>query len=219
MIFQMRDLASLLHEVGHVVANTFARSHPDILNRNNSSISKQISEILAELFSQSFCFGGNGDLHASCMEKILETYLPDPENRLTESTNLVYFTRLTAVGWLADRKWDSAHQRSQISKAFFSLVWDLVREDIPQDEEEGVSKTLKEIADAISILAKSYDTNAVFKAYVDAIQAITQPEYLKEIPGGPLILKFRNFLSEKESGDSVSTLSDDFQMLEKLVHG
>ena len=214
MIFEMGNLASLLHEVGHVVANAFFQSRRDRVQFDDPGIEKEFAEILAECFSLSLCFGGNCELHSRCMEKILGSYLPDTSAPFAQSTAFVYQIRLVAVSWLMEGKWTPSSLT--VHKEFFSHIWGRVRGDIPSEDEMRAEATIKKIAEALKRLTRLYETMPEFESYIKGLRALNEDAQVEKRTGGQRVTKFRKFIADKATTVGPNALADDFRMLEEI---
>jgi hypothetical protein len=135
MIFKLRELPILLHEVGHLFSNAVSEHH-DFTYRlpqdepAREKVKVEIQEILAEMFACCACFDGDVVRHGENRSVILDSYLPDPSNRFTSSSRYISTIRLLGVLWLIHDELTQFTQPTEARQAFRSLAVQAIRSEL-----------------------------------------------------------------------------------------
>ena len=228
MIFKLRELPVLLHEVGHLFVNTVTQ-HYDVTyllpedEPLREKVRVEINEILAELFACCACFDGDLRRHGENRIAILDSYLPDPSNRFTSSSRFISNLRLLGVHWLLEdtlRLYDSHHHAF---KAFRSEAVTFIREELAANlaghdlgliaKLRGEAEIAAEyIAHAMAAFAAVRSRRTEHEAMLQAIRSLRTSPSLSEQPDSLPLELMKKFI-----GVPQGCLSKDFLFIEEMV--
>ena len=159
MIFKLRELPILLHEVGHLFVNTVSEHH-DLTYRlptdepAREKVKVEIQEILAEMFACCACFDGDVARHGENRSAILDSYLPDPGNRFTSSSRYISTIRLLGVLWLIQDELAQFKQPTEAKQAFRSLAVQAIRSELKSSLPDANPAKIAELQGAAEMAAE-----------------------------------------------------------------
>lgn len=228
MIFKLKELPILLHEVGHLFVNAVSE-HFDLTYRlpteepAREKVKIEIQEILAEMFACCAGFDGDVDRHGENRAVILASYLTDQGNRFTSSSQFISMIRLLGVHWLIHDELAKFTRPIDVKQAFRSLAVQAIRAELKsqlptadaariaqlQDDAETAAEN---IAWAMYAFAEIRQRKPNHEAMIQAIKSLRYgsgltPEQMSQ----PLEL-MKKFTSAPQTA-----LAEDFLFIEEMV--
>lgn len=229
MIFKLQELPVLLHEVGHLFVNAVKEHHElhsYLLPEDKVAAERvmvEIQEILAEMFACCACFDGDVIRHGENRLTILDSYLPDPNNKFTSSSRLISTLRLLGVHWLLQDTLLRYNSHTDARQAFRTEAITYIREELESNlvgndpafiaKLKGEAETAAlHIADAMAAFAHVRTRRPKHEAMIQAIKSLChRSDSTDEQPMPPLEL-MKTFISAPQTD-----LARDFLFIEEMV--
>lgn len=229
MIFKLRELPVLLHEVGHLFVNAVKEHcdlHSYLLPQDKAASDRvvvEMQEILAELFACCACFDGDVIRHGENRLSILDSYLPDPNNRFSSSSRLISSLRLLGVYWLLKDTLHHYDSHNDARQAFRTEAITYIREELDSNlagqDPASIAKLKGEaetaalhIADAMAAFAHVRMRRPNHEAMIQAIKSLSQRSHrIDDEPICPLVL-MKTFTTKQKND-----LAEDFLFIEEMV--
>jgi hypothetical protein len=227
MIFKLRELPVLLHEVGHLFVNAVTDHHKLVhrLPRDQSEhvqekVKIEIQEILAEMFACCACYNGDVRSYGENRTLILESYLPDQNNRFTTSSYLISMARLIAVHWLIHDELSKYKRHRDAWQAFRTVAVTAIREELrdnppPMDvaKLQGEAEMAAEnMAFAMQAFAEIRRRQPAHEVMIQAIKSLCDTNTAPQNRQTQTLEFMKQFTSAQESA-----LATDFQFIEEMV--
>ncbi|MAS93987.1 MAG: hypothetical protein CMO55_12400 [Verrucomicrobiales bacterium] len=222
LVFDLKQIIYLAHEVGHVLFKEFDKHCIDPEQYPYWGQHKTfVSEILCEAFGCAICTEGDMTVYAQLSDRVIRHYYPDEgvyQKGTLLKAEMIRFAANGVLDAVAPKSLEKADRRIRLSglRRDFEAHWEPIINSLTGGTASLVNRDYQAIYQALSSISNHYQYQDEFFAFLESIGDCRHADVFQHFDEQARLLPMlRKFLKSNATSDSLKA-SENFSVLDDM---